>query len=99
MSKKKKPKPMREAEKRRLDYEARRRRLGRQRNIIGFLGFVPLVFSVGCGTGTPFDVLCFLPRDIWMFVWAGLLGSFIGLTIRLILERRRFQRGEARGPA
>jgi hypothetical protein len=94
----KKKRTLRDAEKRRVDYEARRRRLERQRNVIGFLGIVPLVFSVGCGTGTPFDMLCFLPRDVWMFVWAALLGSFIGLTIRLILERRRFQKVE-RGAA
>jgi hypothetical protein len=97
MSKKKRT--VREAEKRRLDYAQRRQRVQRQRNVIGFLGLVPLVFSLGCGTGTPFDTLCFLPRDVWLFVWAALFGSFIGLTIRLILERRRFERGEARGPA
>jgi len=86
----KKKRSLRDVEKRRLDYAARRRRLERQRNVIGLLGIVPLVFSLGCGTGTPLDALCFLPRDIWMFVWAALLGSFLGLTIRLILERRRF---------
>ena len=90
----KKKRVVREAEKRRVDYAQRRKRLQRQRNVIGFLGLVPLAFSLGCGTGTPFDALCFLPRDIWLFVWAALLGSFIGLTIRLILERRRFQRAE-----
>ena len=90
----KKKRALRDAEKRRLDYEARRRRIERQRNVIGFLGLVPLAFSLGCGTGTPLDALCFLPRDIWLFVWAALLGSFLGLTIRLILERRRFQKAE-----
>jgi len=94
----KKKRTLRDAEKRRLDYAARRRRLERQRNVIGLLGVVPLVFSLGCGTGTPLDALCFLPREIWMFVWAALLGSFLGLTIRLILERRRFQKVE-RGAA
>jgi len=94
----KKKRALRDAEKRRVDYAQRRVRLQRQRNVIGFLGLVPLVFSLGCGTGTAFDALCFLPRDIWLFVWAALLGSFIGLTIRLILERRRFQKVE-RGAA
>lgn len=89
----KKKRALRDEEKRRLDYANRRRRLERQRNVIGFLAIVPLVFSVGCGSGTFLDALCFLPRDVWLFVWAALLGSFIGLTIRLILERRRFQRG------
>ena len=88
----------REAEKRRVDYANRKRRLERQRNLVGYLAVIPLAFSVGCGSGTFLDALCILPRDIWLFVWAALLGSFIGLTIRLILERRRFQKLE-RGAA
>jgi hypothetical protein len=94
----KKKRADRDASKRRTEYLTRRKRLERQRNVIGLLAVVPLLFSVVCGTGTPLDALCFIPRDIWLFVWAALFGSFLGLTIRLILERRRFERGE-RGKA
>ncbi len=90
----KKKRALRDAEMLRADFAIRRRRLERQRNVIGLLAIVPLAFSVGCGSGTFLDAFCFLPRDIWLFVWAALLGSFIGLTIRLILERRRFQQAE-----
>jgi len=37
------------------------------------------------------------PRDGWLLVWAALFGSFLGLTIRLVLERRKFERGAADG--
>ena len=84
----------RDADKRRRAYLEQRRRLGQRRTVVGFLGFVPLLASLGCGTGTPLDVFCFLPRDVWLLVWAALFGSFLGLTIRLILDRRRFNKAE-----
>lgn len=79
-------------------YAERQQRLERRRNVVGFLAFVPLLATFGCGTPTPLAVLCFLPRDIWLLIWAALFGSFLGLTIRLILERRRFKKVE-RGAA
>ena len=88
----------RDAEKRRLTFLAGQRRLERRRFFLGSLGFVPLVGWIGCGSGTPLDALCFISRDIWLLVWAALFGSFLGITIRLILERRKFQRAE-RGAA
>lgn len=63
------------------------------------LGFIPLLASLVCGTGTPFDVLCVLPSSWWLLIWAALFGSFLGLTIRLVLERRRFERGTHTGRA
>ena len=88
----------RDAEKRRAAYLANQQRLMRRRNVFGFLGIVPLVGWLGCGLGTPLDVLCFISRDIWILIWAALFGSFLGITIRLYLERRKFQRAE-RGAA
>lgn len=61
---------------------------------MGLLGVFPLVASLGCGSGTFIDVLCVVPREWWLLIWAGLFGSFLGLTIRLVLERRRFQKAE-----
>jgi hypothetical protein len=88
----------RDAEKRRLAFVAGQRRLERRRVFLGFLGVVPLIGWLGCGSGTPLDALCFISRDVWILVWAALFGSFLGITIRLILERRKFQRAE-RGAA
>jgi len=90
----KKKRADRDADKRRRAYLEQRKRLSQRRTVVGFLGFVPLLASLGCGTGTPLDVFCFLPRDVWLLVWAALFGSFLGLTIRLILERRKFQKVE-----
>ena len=94
----KKKRADREADKKRREYAERQGRLTRRRTIVGLLAFVPLVASLGCGTPTPLAVLCFLPRDLWLLIWAALFGSFLGLTIRLILERRKFERAE-RGAA
>ena len=88
-------------EKQRAEFFASQQRLGRRRNFVGVLGFVPLAASLaaslGCTTGTPLDLFCALPRDIWLLVWAALFGSFLGLTIRLIRERRKFLRGASGG--
>ena len=84
----------REQEKRRAAFAAQQRRLARRRTTIGALGFVPLVASLGCGAGTFLDALCVVPREVWLLIWAALFGSFLGLTIRLIRERRRFERGD-----
>jgi hypothetical protein len=88
----------RDAEKRRLAFVAGQRRLERRRAVVGFLGFVPLVGWAGCGFGPPLDLLCFISRDVWILIWAALFGSILGITIRHILERRKFQKVE-RGAA
>lgn len=90
----KKKRADRDAEKRRREFAAREQQLGRRRMVVGVLAFVPFFASFGCGTGTPLDVLCALSREAWLLIWAALFGSFLGLTIRLILERRKFQRAE-----
>jgi hypothetical protein len=87
----------RDAEKRRLEFQVGQQRLARRRTVIGIIGFIPLAASFGCGLGPPFDLLCAIPRDVWLLIWAALFGSFLGLTIRLIRERRRFERGAPGG--
>lgn len=83
----------------RAAFEAEQQKIKRRRSIFGILGFVPLALSLGCGTGTPLDALCVIPRDVLLLAWAALFGSFLGLTIRLILERRKFERGTTGRPA
>jgi len=94
----KKKRAVRQDEKRRAEFEASQKRIGRRRNFVGLLGVFPLLASLGCGSGTFIDALCVIPRDWWLLIWAGLFGSFLGLTIRLVLERRKFQREAATGP-
>jgi hypothetical protein len=95
----KKKRAVRQDEKRRAEFAASQQRLGRRRNFVGLLGVFPLAASLGCGNVPLLDVLCTIPREWWLLIWAGLLGSFIGLTIRLVLERRRFQREAASRPS
>lgn len=74
-----------------------RRRLERRRTVVGLLGLIPLgAWAVSLPFG-PLDFLGVPPRDGWLLVWAALFGSFLGLTIRLVLERRRSNREAANG--
>ena len=92
----KKNRSVREAEKKRREYEDGQRRLGRRRTYIGLLGFIPLAVSLGCGSGINLGPFCALSPDIWLLIWAALFGSFLGLTIRLVLERRKFEKAQRR---
>jgi len=85
----------RSEDKRREAFTAQQRSLARRRTFIGALGFIPLVGALGCGSGVAF--LCAIPQEWWLAIWAALFGSFLGITIRLILDRRKFQRGVASG--
>lgn len=70
------------------DYRARVDRLKRLRTTVGFLGLVPLAGSFACDGGL---VLFCIPWTWYMGVWAAVFGAFVGLTIRLIRERRQFE--------
>jgi hypothetical protein len=82
-------------EKRRADYEAQQRTLMRRQRLVGALGFIPLIGALGCNAGV--ELLCVVPREWLLAIWAALFGSFLGITIRLVLERRKYQRGAASG--
>ena len=84
-------------ERRRTKYAEDRKRLERRRTIVGLLGLIPLgAWALQLPFG-PLDFIGVPPRDAWLLVWAALFGSFLGLTIRLVLERRKFARGAANG--
>lgn len=80
---------------RRATFAAKQLSLRRRRTIIGALGFIPLAGALGCNVGV--ELLCVVPREAWLAIWAALFGSFLGITIRMFLERRRFLRGAAGG--
>jgi hypothetical protein len=82
-------------DKRQEAFEASQISLRRRRTFIGALAFTPLVGALGCGVGLL--PLCQIPQEWWLAIWAALFGSFLGITIRLYLERRRFRRGVASG--
>ena len=88
---------VKEEERRRTKYSEDRKRLERRRTIAGLLAVIPLAaWALQLPFG-PLDFLGVPPRDGWLLVWAALFGSFLGLTIRLVLERRKFERGAADG--
>ena len=70
------------------EHDARILRIKRGRSIALFLGVVPLVGLTACDIGLA--IAC-LPREIYLGIWAAIVGAVIGLSIRLVLERRRFQ--------
>jgi hypothetical protein len=70
------------------EWSTRETRLKRYRTVAGFLGLVPLAGSFGCDAGVA--IFC-VPWSWYMAVWAAVFGAFIGLSIRLIRERRQFQ--------
>jgi len=74
-------------------YRTRETRLKRFRTIVGFLGLVPLIGSIACDGGLP--VLC-VPWSWYMGAWAAVFGAFVGLSIRLVRERRRFEAQQSR---
>src|SRR5438067_4769870 len=82
-------------ERRRDSFEKDQRSLRRRRTFIGALAFIPLGGALGCGVGV--QLLCQVPQEWWLAIWAALFGSFLGITIRLFLERRRFRRGVVSG--
>lgn len=65
---------------------AREARLKRMRTAVGFLGLVPFAGSLACDAGL--QLFC-LPWSWYMAIWAVVFGAFVGLSIRLVRERRR----------
>ena len=76
------------------EYRGRALRLKRLRTIVAFLGLVPLAGSVACDGGL---LLFCVPWSWYMGLWAAVFGAFVGLSIRLVRERRRFEAQQPRG--
>lgn len=83
MSRRKKPRPE-------VQHAARMKSVTKLRTGVALLGFVPLLASLSCGWGL--GLFCAIPPEWYLGIWAAILGTFIGLTIRLFRERRAYQR-------
>jgi hypothetical protein len=88
------PAERKRARRRAAEHEARIKRLERLRAFATALIALPLAASLGCGV-VAIPLLCDVPREWYLGLWAGIVGAFVGLTIRLVLERRRYERGTA----
>jgi hypothetical protein len=83
-------------DKRREAFDAERKSLLRRRRFVGALAFIPLLGAFGCSV----DILPIcqqIPGEWWWAAFAAILGSYIGINLRLFLERRKFRRGVASG--
>ncbi len=76
-----------------LEYRAREQRLKRMRTTVGFLGLIPFAGSLACDAGA---ILFCVPWSWYMAIWAAVFGAFVGLSIRLVRERRRFEAQQPR---
>lgn len=76
---------------REAEHETGMRRIARIRGFAAIAGFVPLTAALLCGTGIA-TAFCAVPREWYLGLWAAAFGAFVGLSIRLVLERRRYQR-------
>lgn len=87
--------PAKDRAKRDAAFVASQRRLARRRTVVGALGFVPLTASLACSATAGALPFCAIPREVYLAVWAMIFGTFVGLTIRLYRERRRYERAQA----
>jgi hypothetical protein len=71
----------------RAAFEERMARTRRTRTFVGMVGFVPLAAAL-----FPVGPLADVPREIWLWIWAAIFGTFLGLTVRMWRERRAFRR-------
>jgi len=76
------------------EFQARMRRTGRLRTIVGLSGFVPLVAALVCTPSAGALPFCAIPREWYLALWAGIFGTFVGLTIRMFRERRDHARAK-----
>jgi hypothetical protein len=63
-------------------------RIRKWRSVALFLGLVPFAGLTACDVGLSFACI---QREIYLGMWAAIVGAVVGLSIRLVLERRRFQ--------
>jgi membrane associated rhomboid family serine protease len=69
-------------------YKATLVRIKKWRSVALFLGLVPFAGLTACDVGLAFACI---QREIYLGMWAAIVGAVVGLSIRLVLERRRFQ--------
>ena len=69
------------------EFHARIARIKKWRGVGLILGLVPLGGLTLCDIGL--SIAC-QPREIYLGIWAAVVGAVVGLSIRLVLERRRF---------
>lgn len=81
----------RDAERRRAEFLAGQARIARRRNIAALLALPILLLTLACGT-LPIPIACDIPREALLLAFSAIFGGYLGMTIRLFLDRRRYGR-------
>ena len=63
-------------------------RIKKWRSVALLVGLVPFAGVTACDIGLAFACI---QREVYLGMWAAIVGAVVGLSIRLVLERRRFQ--------
>ncbi len=75
-------------------YNATIARIKTWRRVALLLGLVLFAGFTACDVGLAFACI---QREIYLGLWAAIVGAVVGLSIRLVLERRRFQQESPTG--
>ncbi|MSQ36695.1 MAG: hypothetical protein EXR61_00070 [Chloroflexi bacterium] len=80
-----------EAERRLAKHVTGQARIVRRRNIIALFALPILALTLGC-PALPVPVACDVPREVMLLAFSAIFGGYLGLSIRLFLDRRRYLR-------
>ena len=65
--------------------------MARRRNVIALFALPILLLTLGCGA-LPIPVACDVPREALLLAFSAIFGGYLGLSIRMFLDRRRYSR-------
>ncbi len=80
-----------DAERRHVEFLAGQARIAKRRNVVALLALPILLLTLPCGT-VPIPLPCDLPREALLLVFSAIFGGYLGMTIRMFLDRRRYAR-------
>lgn len=82
-----------DAERRLAEFLAGQARIAKRRNVVALLALPILLLTLGCGSlPIPIPFACDLPREALLLVFSAIFGGYLGMTIRMFLDRRRYAR-------
>jgi len=71
-----------DAERRHAEFQAGQARIAKRRNVVALLALPILLLTLPCD----------LPREALFLVFSAIFGGYLGMTIRMFLDRRRYAR-------
>lgn len=80
-----------DAERRHAEFLAGQARIAKRRNVVALLALPILLLTLACGS-LPIPLACDLPREALPLAFSAVFGGYLGMTIRMFLDRRRYAR-------